>query len=970
MIAESRPDEPSVWRTLAGRRVTLHVRRSSYAATRAELELRDAERATAALEDFLEPPADAFAPIDVYLVDPIVRLPATASEPWAAGEDDAAPTGPAGSVLRMIGPENPGPPIVFDLARALIPRWFGQKTASAVWLIDGIAGAIHERVEGPSTPSPDEWVRAEIKVGRPVSILGAGKPRGGRATLDVAATSFVQYLIRQSGSRSVRDVLLQYDPERRDEGVMAVYHRPLGSLEEGWLAGLRNPSKVAGAVPAFIRRLRPLLVPYRARLLEVIFYTLLSLGYTLALPLSTKHVFDTLIPRGDGQDLAIFIIALFAIYGLNAAVLMRRVYVSGWLTQKVLLGLQERMFSRLQRLSHDYYGRAKVGDIMARLSSDLLVVQGALSQVIGVGMFLALSSVAAAITLLRLDLQLGLIVVVVVPAFAVIYFVMRSRVQAASKERQKYMGQVAATTQENLSAHAVVKAFGLEERAETSYRSALDALFRATLRLQVLGTFFEISIGLAVILGQLVVLGVGGYMVIQGDVTIGTLAAFMGLLTALLTPIAALSGIGQAIQMATGSIDRINELLEEPISVTEMPDARVLPPLSKEVRFEHASFGYDASRQILKDVSFTIGAGRSVAIVGPSGSGKSTIVNLLMRFYDPAGGRVLMDGHDLREVTLASLRGQIGIVFQDTFIFDTTVRENIAIGRLGSSDAEVAAAAEAAQLTKFIQGLPAGFDTVMGERGVRMSGGQRQRLAIARALLRDPRILILDEATSALDPHTEAEIQETLAAAAAGRTIISITHRLTRAAGADRIFVLDQGRLVEEGSHTDLMNAGGLYQRMYDEQTGRTAGRATVADAALAYLRAVPLFANLSEATLATIGSRLVRERVKEDRDVVRQGDPGDALFIIGRGRLDVLVTVGEEERRVNTLGDGDFFGEMALLTGEPRTATVRATMDTELYRLGQEDFTFLLDSEPALRDAIAQMVAERRSALDQVIAS
>jgi ABC-type multidrug transport system fused ATPase/permease subunit len=853
----------------------------------------------------------------------------------------------------------------------LIPRWFGESVAESARLIDGIAGVVHHRLDGSSAPSPDEWVRAELAAGRPVSMSAptAVHAPGQRVGPDLAATSFVLFLLKQNGAQGLREVLSRYDPERRDEALMAVYQRPLGALEETWLAGLRRPPGVAGAVPAFTARLRPLLRPYGKRLLEVIVYTVLGLGYTLALPLSTKYIFDTLIPRGDGADLAIFTISLFLIYALNSALLMRRVYVSGWLTQRILLDLQGRMFSRLQRLSHDFYGRARIGDIMTRLSSDLLSIQAALSQVIGVGMFLALSSIAAAITLLRLDLQLGLVVVFVVPIFALIYFLMRKRVQQASQERQKNMGRVSAMTQENLSAHAVVKAFGLETRSETSYRSALDMLFKATLRLTILGAAFEISIGLAVIFGQMVVLGVGGYMVIQGDVTIGTLAAFMGLLQALLTPIAALSGIGQAIQTATGSIDRINELLDEPIAVTEKTDARPLPPLSATIRLENASFAYDASRPILRDVSLTVQAGQAVAIVGPSGSGKSTIVNLLMRFYDPDAGRVLFDEHDLRDVTLDSLRGQMGIVFQETFVFDTTVRENIAIGRPGSTDAEVVAAAQAAQLTEFIASLPSGFDTVLGERGVRMSGGQRQRLAIARALLRDPRVLILDEATSALDPRTEGEIQETLAVASAGRTIISITHRLTSAAGADRIFVLDQGRLVEQGSHAELAEAGGLYQQMYDEQTGRAAAKVLEGTTA-PYLRTVPIFADLDEATLMIVASRLVRERVKEGADIVRQGDTGDALYIVSRGRFDVLVSVDDEPRRVNTLGDGDFFGEIALLTGEPRTATVRATMDSELYRLGQEDFAFLLDSQPVLREAIRQKVTERRATLEQVIAS
>jgi len=259
-------------------------------------------------------------------------------------------------------------------------------------------------------------------------------------------------------------------------------------------------------------------------------------------------------------------------------------------------------------------------------------------------------------------------------------------------------------------------------------------------------------------------------------------------------------------------------LLDEPLTIADGPDAVPLVPLHNEIRLERVSFGYD-DRPVLRDLSLTIPAGQHVAIVGPSGAGKSTLLNLLLRFWDPTEGRLLVDGQDLRDLQLASLRGQIGVVLQDPFIFDTTLRENIALGRPEATDAEIVAAARGARLHESISPLPAGYDTVVGERGVRMSGGQRQRLAIARALLRQPSLLILDEPTSALDAQTEREILDTLTELAQGRTTISITHRLSLAATADRIFVLADGRLVEQGSHAELVRAGGLYRRMYDEQT-------------------------------------------------------------------------------------------------------------------------------------------------------
>jgi ATP-binding cassette subfamily B protein len=325
----------------------------------------------------------------------------------------------------------------------------------------------------------------------------------------------------------------------------------------------------------------------------------------------------------------------------------------------------------------------------------------------------------------------------------------------------------------------------------------------------------------------------------------------------------------------------------------------------------------------------------------------------------------------LRDVTLALLRGQIGLVFQDTFVFNMSLRENIAIGQLGATDAEVVAAAEAARLTDYVASLPAGYDTVLGERGVRMSGGQRQRLAIARALLRDPRVLILDEATSALDSRTEAEIWDTLRHVSQGRTTITITHRLAIAAGGDQIAVMDQGRLVELGTHEQLVQAGGLYQQLYEEQSGRGAAdqiRLGLVD--VARLRAIPLFAALEDGALSALAAQLRVESFPDGCDVVRQGEWDDKLYFVSEGGLEVLVATLHGERQVNTLQAGDFFGEMAVLSGEPRSATVRTLVRTELYSLSKSNFMALMEREPPIAGAVSRVVDERRRAIAMIAAA
>lgn len=937
----------STWERTAGKGVAVHVVEGSYPARRAALELREAERTVAALNELLAPMDDRRGEaVDIYLTD--------------VGDGDEQNRSPAPNdeaIVRLVQPDGPGRPIAYPLTRLLVHRWFGPQAASATLFVNGIAGVVGARSEsGPRLEEVDDRMRAELRAGHPVSVLGSDT--------EEVATSFLGFLLRGHGVEPLREFLAAYDPERRDHAAMTAYQRPLAALDELWQADLRELSGVRATFRALFSHLVPLLKPEWRRWLEIFAYMLVGIGYTIAIPLSFKYLFDTVIPDRSVGRLGVFVAVLFAIFVANAFIIVRRSYVTALVNQRVLFGLQERMFERLQRLSHDFYGRAKVGDLMSRLSQDLNTVQEATTAVLAQGVFLVLCAAAAAITAIVLSPLLGALVLVVVPLFSLSYLLLLSRIRAASREVQTVYGQVASTMHENLSAHSLVKALGLERRAIASYRARLDGLLRAIMRIALLSSIFEASVGMAVTLGQLLVLGVGGYLVIEGHLTVGTLVAFVGLLPTFFQPISTLADVGQQIQRATGAIDRMLEVLDEPISVPDKPDAPAVPPVTREIRLEHVDFGYDADRQILQDLTMTIPAGSHVAIVGPSGSGKSTVVNLLLRFWDPQGGRVLFDGHDLRDVTVASLRAQIGLVFQETFAFDTTLRENVALAREGASDAEVHAAVRAAQLETWVESLPAGLDTLLGERGVRMSGGQRQRLAIARALLRDPAVLILDEATSALDASTEAEIIETLEELARGRTTITITHRLSLAARSDHVFVLDQGRIVEQGTHAELARAGGPYQRLYDEQMAHFDVGLEPIGIEAARLRTIPLFSDLGPNEVARLARRLVAERYAAGTEIVRQGDEGGKLCFVASGQVEVVLPEDGRDRRINLLNEGDFFGEMALLSGEPRTATVRTTMPTELYSLSRADFVSLLEQDPDVRRAVHETITARRRAL------
>ncbi len=1008
------------WQDHAGRRLRIRAPAGSYAAGRAPEVLREAERVAEALEELLRP-ADTGARADLYLVDPVAGgagagpaeaagggvLVAGSGEPpdpvaWPltrvlvaawfgpdAASAEAIVEGIAGVAAARAGTG----PSVEDANRWVRESLGAGRPVSVVRSQGGPEEGPPPGMEGPPPgmegPPPGMEGPPPGFEGPPGRPPGGGPPVSDEEAARLATTSFVAYLIGEFGNEALHTFLEGYDPGRRDQAATAAFHQPLGSLEESWLKTLMQGG-TGHTMGSFVRYVLPHFRPYWWREAEVLLYMVIgSVMAVVAMPVAIGAAVGALGGRageprrsagllarviGGVQDwlatgkvetkLVIFILVLLVIYTLDALITMRRAVVSETITQRLLMSLQERMFEHLQRLPHSYYSYANVGDVMARLSGDIQMVSMTMTEVLNQGLYLVVSTVTAGIAVLTLNLWLGLLVLVVVPIFVVTYKVLGQRLARASYERGNRAGEAANLTQENLTAHAVIKAFGLEERAMASYHARLLGVLTSALQMVRVSALFDAATSIAITIGQLIVLGFGGWLALKGKLELGVLVAFLGLLPSLLMPIAQFSGIGETVQQTAGSLARVSELLDVPVTIADRPDAIALEPLAREIRLDRVTFAYDDGRPILRDFDLTIPAGTMAAVVGPSGSGKSTIVNLLVRFWDPQEGRVVFDGHELRDVTLASLRDQMGLVFQDTFVFNTTVRENIAIGRPNASDDEIVTAARGAQLADYVDSLPARYDTVLGERGLRMSGGQRQRLAIARVLLRDPRVMVLDEATSALDAETETGILETLDEVVKGRTTIAITHRLSLAAKADLIFVIDRGRLVEQGTHAELSTAGGLYQRLYESQTRYTAGPPEAAEAEISRLRAVPLFATLSDEAISAIAAQARPEHCVPGQDLVRQGETGDRMYVVDDGRLEVLVAGPGGERRVATLEAGDFFGEMALLSGAPRNATVRAATPGRLFALTSRDFMALLERHPSIRTEVDRVVEARASAL------
>ena len=666
------------------------------------------------------------------------------------------------------------------------------------------------------------------------------------------------------------------------------------------------------------------------------------------------------------RDLRLLTVVLASLAGLFAAAALAGIgkdLLLARIVARVLNDVRLAMFEHLQRLSAAFYTRASTGDLVARFSSDLGTLETVLARSLPTLIYAGLQLVISTAVLLWLDARLALITLAFLPICVLGPRLLAGRATEASYQRRQQEAQALAAVQENIAAHAVVRAFALQSERRARFRAQLETLGNATARASYLGSLVGKTTDVGVNLVQLSVIAVGAWLVFNERLEVGGLFAFIGTFVNLGLAISNLSQTIPALVQAATGLRRIDELLDAPVAVTDAPNAVAAPRLTREIHLDHVGFSYSGEQRNLDDVSIRIPAGHSVALVGGSGSGKSTILTLIARFYDPQEGAVTIDGCDVRGVTHASLLAQIGIVSQETVLFDTTVRENLRLARPGATDAAVEAAARAAEIHDFILTLPQGYDTVVGERGGRLSGGQRQRLALARAILREPAILILDEATSALDPATEAGIQRTLERLARDRTVISVTHRLSTAVSADTILVLDRGRVVERGTHADLLALAGVYHRLWQHQSGfvfsEDGQRAEVEARRLAD---VPVFSALDEVHLAAIADRFDTERYGRDKRVIEEGDPGDKLYIIARGSAEVRKREADgEERTIAVLEDGDVFGEIALLDDVPRNASIVTRTPCLMLTLGRQQFDHLVATVPGLRVAFEQVAAARR---------
>jgi subfamily B ATP-binding cassette protein MsbA len=861
-----------------------------------------------------------------------------------------------------------------DPAAGLVLDGHGVSRRHAVLTCAGGRCAIRDEasrngilVNGSPVPSAELRPGDRVRIGHYELVLVPPPPPPPRTgPLDPALTSFAGFLLDEFGAAAVRRYLEEFDPERQDRAAIAVFHAPLGALEEAWLRRQGQHAAGAGGVKAFASQVVPMLLPHRWRLVELTTLTLLASINTLALPLAFRYLVDDILPAGRVRDLVAFTLVLGVLLLLGNAIGLRGIYAASKLSERIGVELQERMFVHMQQMSHGFFTQIRGGDLLARFTRDLTIVQQALVTLASGALALVIGAIAAFVALAILNVYIAALVASVLPLYALAHMLLHARFRRLSYERQQQAGETVAVLQEAMVAHDLIKAYGGEERSLTAYRVRLLRMLDTAYRLVMTGAGLQASVGLMAALAQVEVLCLGGYLVFQGHLSLGTLLAAIGLAPSVLQPVSQLSHTAQQAQAAAGSMTRIRELLDQEPDIADKPGAPALREPARDIVLDGVTLAYGPGRPALDSVSLRIPVGSHVAFVGPSGAGKTSLLNLLLRFWDPTSGRVLIDGHDLRDVTVASLREHFGVILQDTFLFNTTVRANIAFGRPEATDEEIAAAARAAQLHEFIAVLPAGYETVLGDRGVRMSGGQRQRLAIARALLRDPSVLILDEATSALDARTEADLRRSLAAAGEGRTVVSISHRLTSVVAADIVFVLSAGRLVEQGTHDELLAAGGLYHQLWTEQNGPARPEAPAGpDPALA-LAAVPLLMDAPPEALAALGRRVSRELYGLGTEVTDAGL--HRLVVVVDGELELVGDGRQPPVPPVRLGPGDFLGEMSLLREDAPAPTLRAVTPVRLLTLARRDFLAVAGEHPELQRAVLHQLSRRSAALASAV--
>ena len=567
-------------------------------------------------------------------------------------------------------------------------------------------------------------------------------------------------------------------------------------------------------------RLLPLLRPHRARLVLAVSTLCAASGITLVYPWAASQVVDVGVHNPTSDKLDLIVLVLVGVFVINAALVWLRHYSVSWLGERVVADLRVLVFDRVLTLPLAWFHERRSGELVGRLASDVTVIEGVVGSELSMALRNAIQLIGAVVMLFVIDVKLTLLMLGIVPPITLTTIYFGRRIRKMTRAVQDELAQVSGQVQESIGAIATVQSFVREAHEAARYRGGVERAFDQTLALVRARSWFFSAAMTAGYVGVAAVIWLGGRALIHGELTPGQLTSFFLYTFLVAGALGDVAGLWGALQRAAGSTDRLFAVIDTVPEIREPEHGVALPPGKGAVRFEDVSFAYPTrqGQPVLTHVSLEVAPGEVVALVGPSGAGKSTILSLLYRFYDVQGGRILVEGVDVRELKLGELRKALAMVAQEPVLFSGTIRDNIGYGKEGATPAEIERAARDAYAHDFVAGFPDGYDTLIGERGTKLSGGQKQRIALARALLANPRVLILDEATSNLDAASEAAVQAALARLMQDRTTIIVAHRLSTVRDADRIVVLDGARVVEQGRHDELMARRGTYHHLVQHQ--------------------------------------------------------------------------------------------------------------------------------------------------------
>ncbi|MEP7136358.1 MAG: ABC transporter ATP-binding protein [Chloroflexota bacterium] len=638
----------------------------------------------------------------------------------------------------------------------------------------------------------------------------------------------------------------------------------------GWYSYMRSGDQKPKVTKELLLRVLTYARPYWGQISGMLVTILLSAGFSLLTPLIFRNMIDVVIPAKDVTRLVWLAVALLFIPAIEGGIGVIQRRLNSTVGEGVIYDLRSSLFARLQRMSLRFFTNTKSGELMSRLNNDVVGAQNAISNTIVDIITNIVQLIALLAVMLTLQWKLTLVSILILPLFILVARRLGNVLRDIAREAMELNAQMNAHMSEtlNIGGALLIKLFGRTRDEENRFRERAANVRNMGIRRAVVGSSFFVIMGLVSSVGTALVYGLGGYYVIQGAFTVGTIVAFGSYLGQLYGTLQGLAGAPVDFSTSMVSFERVFEIIDLPHDIVEKENALVLHDVKGDLEFDNVNFNYSIDdSKLLKDVkrygkmenvgavlsladksngkkkdednasasgtsdsasqarevalsgiSFKSAAGNLVALVGPSGAGKTTITYLIPRLYDPTSGVIRIDGHDLREVTLESLSSAIGMVTQETYLFHDTIRTNLTYAKMDATQAEIESAARAANIHNFIMDLPDGYDTIVGERGYRLSGGEKQRIALARVILKNPRILVLDEATSSLDSESEALIQDALKRVMAGRTSIVIAHRLSTILAADLILVMDRGQIVERGTHEQLIAMGGLYSQLYETQ--------------------------------------------------------------------------------------------------------------------------------------------------------